>query len=988
MKFIFGKFTFTIGGLLLALVQYALALLGALMADSSGASLVDIHQSAPVLIAFLVFILLLPILGFLADQSIDRKLTEQQQFRPKFLNLKKYLDYLARYAENIQQEDFSIELNIKRKDRLSAALASIRSKLKAQKEDYDHAQWLIHSLQELRAALRKPANDSGEVCQHTLNQLIQATGAISGSIYLENGIEGTVLRKASYAIHESQLDKDRFYRGEGLIGQCYQSGEVTRLDNVEDASQTHFTIGHIQPRQVILVPVVYQDHVHGVVEINASHTLQNHEVNYLELATELLLSALVGVLRRPIPHEAEVPLQPSTAVPMPDQPSEEVDYSPRGSEPTQAETPSGTPEYEDQYILQDQEASETTSTEMGRDAVEADATTSEAVAEPDGEPTAEPLESPEAVSASPEANSLSEASETATQEPEPPSGTERAEPRFELLGLKNWLEDTLSSMAWTRISMRLLKHFKDTGIQLNRVTEQDTVDLEQLQKILQMTSKLYEQEVPREVIEKIQVSGSQDAIDAVSSVERPSKYSEGATAAESTEQEIAASQTESTAEWSDERTPSESRLDEAPSSDAAVEAASPTETATGESPNANEDAEPASESYVEADTIQEETRDISTDQEKSTSEISESYVAHQTAQELVGEKYYAEPLIRWSEQELSPLAWSSALSQSSQEIKKLNETPEYFEDREALIPEDVMYIITNSFENNLKVEIPPSVLQEARVESSSEEETEATPIRIETIYEESSKPVIHREEVKSEEEQEEEAGALMDFEMEEAKAWVDRNISPIAWVRIVSRVGSEFRQQGLNLNKPEQIHQVPEQLLNQLQDVVQELFDRDLIKGVRQEQKEAVPERSPQADHRAEPSTDNRPSEAQEDGKESDSSTASPTDTEDVAQVSETGEPAQAESDATAETHTAGDDEDELRYKALTIKNYCDEHISPIAWIRATSRIARVLRKEGLKINNPDENTLLRKRHVDLLSNNIKELFDIEIPDSVKYATD
>ena len=134
MKFIFGKFTFTIGGLLLALVQYALALLGALMADSSGASLVDIHQSAPVLIAFLVWILVLPILGFLADQSIDRKLAEQQQFRPKFLNLKKYLDYLARYAENIQQEDFSIELNLKRKDRLSAALASIRSKLKAQQE--------------------------------------------------------------------------------------------------------------------------------------------------------------------------------------------------------------------------------------------------------------------------------------------------------------------------------------------------------------------------------------------------------------------------------------------------------------------------------------------------------------------------------------------------------------------------------------------------------------------------------------------------------------------------------------------------------------------------------------------------------------------------------------------------------------------------------------------------------------------------------------
>jgi hypothetical protein len=591
-------------------------------------------------------------------------------------------------------------------------------------------------------------------------------------------------------------------------------------------------------------------------------------------------------------------------------------------------------------------------------------------------------------------------------------------------------------MAWTRIAMRLLRDFKDSDLRLNRVTDGDRVNREQLDKILNMVRKLYNQEVPQEVLDRVRVQAEGEAEEAPEepaasgeaetsgeeatglSGEEPSisGSSEGETSeaepvepasepvaepqSETTEASEEAPETTSTEETSleeasaeevpfpqhsDEST--EEGAEESPSAAAVSQEASATEEEASEEEASEEEAseEEASVEQREEATIEETVAQET--QERAATENREVLENHAeedlSAQPGEGEhamkQYSAEPLIRWSETELSPLAWSSALNQASEEIHKLDLSPSDFDDKEAVIPENVMFIISNSFEKNLKVEIPNSVLSEALIAEEVEEEAQGKSqyqgvFNISTIYEEQKQPVVERMEVQSEEEIEESVGEFVDFDMMAAKQWIERNVSPIGWVRLVSRLGREFKEHQIDLNQPATIDKLPAKLRDRMDEVVRELFDKDLLKGLDQEAAELG---SSAASEEAAPAASEAPSSnlrlvSEEPGTE----TQGPSEEE---------EQSAAEEQPQEEEKPEEPDYSAYRYKALSIKQYCDDQISPIAWIRASSRIARVLRKEGLKINNPTEDTRLTKEHVELLAQNIKELFGVDIPDNVKY---
>ena len=988
MKFLFGKFNFTISGLLLGLVQYLLALFSVMFVENQGRSLLELHQASPFLLVFIVAVILLPLLGFMADRSINSRVDEQQNFRPKYQNLRKYQEYLATYAEKVREEDFSIEMNLKRKDRLSVALEGIRAKLRDTRRQYEEQSWLINSLQQLRESLREPANSSEETCERTISNLVTVTGSLTGAIYLENGLQGSVVRKAAYAINPEQMQQDRFASGEGMVGQCFRDGKVLTLRDLDDRTRTHFTIGSIKPVQVVFIPIAYQGHIHGVLELSTSHELSQHELDFLELSTELLLGSLVGVLRKSleeIPQSGEVSTADQQTIqqqksriselePLVQKLRNEVENlkKERDSRPSasQSESDMATPSVQ-------------TENEPGQTvAPESDIPVQEQSPSIESETPAKTTPGTEATEA------------TAKDHEEPEGGDVAGEERFKLLTIKKWLEE-VSAMGWTRVSMRLLREFKDKGVQLNQVREEDTIDRVQMDKIREMTQKLYEKDIPEDIIAQARISGTPAEVNQPD-VEEPNTQDDLAAPTE-TEEETNEHQVSNGPEYQETSTESQSPVETAEETavqdegETLEETSAPTQT---QEVDEDESVTPVEQGSTEAEATPEE--QVS-EQPAPKVETEGSAVTEQEEAGMV--HYLSEPIISWSERELSPLAWSSAISQSAEEIQKLEKSPDYFERKDVLIPENVMYIISNSFELNLKVEIPQSILDEAKVDTtaSQEEDKPKTAFEIETKYEEKQTPAIHRKQVKSESEIQSEEGEMIDLDMQKAKEWIGRNISPIAWIRIVSRVGGQFRTQQYDLNHPEDIKRVPSQLADKMNEVVLELFDRDLLEGLKQDQKQQSSSASKNGaistgayqngDEEAEKSQEGATSSG--DASEDEASQGVPDQNAASTPGGEEPQPGEKQQESAVqadqdEVETA--EEDKLQYKAIALKRYCDDNISPIAWIRATSRIARVLRKDGLKINNPNEDTLLSKRHVDLLSENIKEIFDVEVPDSVKYT--
>ena len=68
--------------------------------------------------------------------------------------------------------------------------------------------------------------------------------------------------------------------------------------------------------------------------------------------------------------------------------------------------------------------------------------------------------------------------------------------------------------------------------------------------------------------------------------------------------------------------------------------------------------------------------------------------------------------------------------------------------------------------------------------------------------------------------------------------------------------------------------------------------------------------------------------------------------------------------------------------KALIIKEWCDENITPVAWQRVTMKVLTHLREKGFtlaELEKPTESLLLPPETVTLIKQTISEMYQIEV---------
>jgi hypothetical protein len=69
--------------------------------------------------------------------------------------------------------------------------------------------------------------------------------------------------------------------------------------------------------------------------------------------------------------------------------------------------------------------------------------------------------------------------------------------------------------------------------------------------------------------------------------------------------------------------------------------------------------------------------------------------------------------------------------------------------------------------------------------------------------------------------------------------------------------------------------------------------------------------------------------------------------------------------------------------KIVSIKKWCDENITPLAWQRIVMKNLDALKNTGLSVSelsNPTENMEIDATLVDLVKQTIKEVYQMEVP--------
>jgi HAMP domain-containing protein len=119
-----------------------------------------------------------------------------------------------------------------------------------------------------------------------LNELTALVNAQMGVIYqMEEGEQLSLRLVSSYAANQTDGYPAAFRLGEGLIGQCAADKRPKLVTGMESAVPISSALMQVTPRNIIVLPVLFESQVKAVIELSSLSEFTNLEIAFLEQLT-------------------------------------------------------------------------------------------------------------------------------------------------------------------------------------------------------------------------------------------------------------------------------------------------------------------------------------------------------------------------------------------------------------------------------------------------------------------------------------------------------------------------------------------------------------------------------------------------------------------------------------------------------------------------------------------------------------------------------
>ncbi|MEJ2545581.1 MAG: GAF domain-containing protein, partial [Calditrichaceae bacterium] len=205
---------------------------------------------------------------------------------------------LSRAADAIGQGDYNVNIDIRSDDDiLGKSILHMKNNLLKMSTENEHDNWLKTGQADLSDKMRGDQN-TVDLAQSVISYIAKYTSSQIGTIYLN--LDGDKLKLAgSYAYKKRKNLSNEFAIGEGLVGQCALEKEAILITDIpDDYIQIKSGIGERTPLSILVTPLIYDDKVHGVIELGAFHEYSDLEMNFIEQATENIAIAFNSAVAR------------------------------------------------------------------------------------------------------------------------------------------------------------------------------------------------------------------------------------------------------------------------------------------------------------------------------------------------------------------------------------------------------------------------------------------------------------------------------------------------------------------------------------------------------------------------------------------------------------------------------------------------------------------------------------------------------------------
>jgi signal transduction histidine kinase/HAMP domain-containing protein/CheY-like chemotaxis protein len=219
-------------------------------------------------------------------------------------NLTTQVRAIAEVSTAVTRGDLTRSVNVEAqgevaelKDNINQMIANLRSttEINAQQD------WLESNLARIGGRLQGQ-RDLNDVTQMIMSEVTPVVEAVQGTFYLADSPDGRiVLRRAASYGAESIQDDRVFFLGEGLVGQAAVEKKPIRVRDVPaDHLQVWSGLGVSTPADLFVLPVLFEDHVLGVIEVASFRAFEEMHTGFLERLVEtigVVLNTIIANVR-------------------------------------------------------------------------------------------------------------------------------------------------------------------------------------------------------------------------------------------------------------------------------------------------------------------------------------------------------------------------------------------------------------------------------------------------------------------------------------------------------------------------------------------------------------------------------------------------------------------------------------------------------------------------------------------------------------------
>ena len=182
---------------------------------------------------------------------------------------------------------------------LGNALIEMRNNLRSVAEEDKKRSWATEGQALFGEILRRNNSDIVKLSDEIIRSLIKYLKANQGGLFvIDNSDENDAYMEllACYAWDKKKYLEQKIYKGDGLVGQCWQEMERIYITDVPDNYISITSgLGDANPTSILIIPLKVNDEIYGVVEIASFNEFKEHEIEFVEKSAESIASTISTV---------------------------------------------------------------------------------------------------------------------------------------------------------------------------------------------------------------------------------------------------------------------------------------------------------------------------------------------------------------------------------------------------------------------------------------------------------------------------------------------------------------------------------------------------------------------------------------------------------------------------------------------------------------------------------------------------------------------